>query len=179
LTSHNRTSKPTPTNKEPGKRRAQEIKAGKKVAEVIAPEGPSDEDTGNDITVSNAVLQRIRKALALGLHAGGNDVEKLHAMQRATRLMQQYGLSQAGARLVSLLCIFLVRDHIITSLPTCTHAVGDVIFSVVCSHCNAATTESCFDGCTSLPHCRVMTPWQPCTPKSLADQGEQRICSKL
>lgn len=45
--------------------------------------------------MSDAVLTRIRKALALGLHCGGNPLEKEHAMRRATKLMQQYGLSQA------------------------------------------------------------------------------------
>ena len=47
--------------------------------------------------VGENIMNRIKKALALGLHCGGNDAEKKHAMQRATRLMQQYGLSQAGA----------------------------------------------------------------------------------
>jgi hypothetical protein len=50
--------------------------------------------------VSEDVLRRIRKALALGLHAAGSPAEKEHAMRRATKLMQQYGLSQAGARIV-------------------------------------------------------------------------------
>jgi hypothetical protein len=47
--------------------------------------------------VSDAVLSRIRKALALGLHAGGNPMEKEHAMRRATKLMQEHGLSRDGA----------------------------------------------------------------------------------
>jgi hypothetical protein len=52
-------------------------------------------------------MERIRKALALGLHQGGNSAEKQHAMQRATRLMQQYGVTHAGAALLLLpiLCV--------------------------------------------------------------------------
>lgn len=63
------------------------------MAEVI-------EDTAkppaNRPDVSENIMVRIKKALALGLHCGGNDVEKKHAMQRATRLLQQHGLSMAG-----------------------------------------------------------------------------------
>jgi Protein of unknown function (DUF2786) len=51
--------------------------------------------------VSDNVLTRIRKALALGLHAGGSPAEKEHAMRRATKLMQKHGLSQVGAHTVS------------------------------------------------------------------------------
>lgn len=41
-------------------------------------------------------MSRIKKALALGLHCGGNEAEKKHAMQRATKLLQKHGLTQAG-----------------------------------------------------------------------------------
>ena len=47
--------------------------------------------------VSDDVLRRIRKALDLGLHPGGYQCEKDQAMRRATKLMQSYGLSRAGA----------------------------------------------------------------------------------
>lgn len=73
----------------------------KKVAEVV---GQKDifERTAAQVSstatqkVSEEVLSKIQKALALGLHSGGHEAEKTHAMKRATRLMQQYGLSQAG-----------------------------------------------------------------------------------
>jgi hypothetical protein len=70
-------------------------RTGKKVAEVIG-----EEDLfgckSKQHQVSDDVMARIRKALALGLHPGGTEAEKTHAMRRATKLMQQYGLSQAG-----------------------------------------------------------------------------------
>lgn len=47
--------------------------------------------------VSDDVLRRIRGALKLGLHEGGTQCEKDQAMRLATKLMQSYGLSQAGA----------------------------------------------------------------------------------
>lgn len=53
--------------------------------------------------VSENVMNRIKKALALGLHCGGNEAEKKHAMQRATKLLQQHGLTQAGALTVACL----------------------------------------------------------------------------
>lgn len=73
----------------------------KKVAEVIGAKDIFDSGAvqSNAATqkVSEEVLSKIQKALALGLHPGGHEAEKRHAMRRATRLMQQYGLSQAGA----------------------------------------------------------------------------------
>jgi hypothetical protein len=67
------------------------------VAEVVELQADDPERDARTAAVSDAVMQRIRKALALGLHDGGNPMEKQHAMQRATRLMQQHGLSQSGA----------------------------------------------------------------------------------
>jgi Protein of unknown function (DUF2786) len=90
-----------PAPKAPAKRQKSTGKAGKarkKVAEVIDQQEGTAQKSDAAAQVSDQVLQRIRKALALGLHDGGNADEKKHAMQRATRLMQQHGLSQAGAR---------------------------------------------------------------------------------
>ena len=73
----------------------------RKVAEVIGAKDIFDSGAVQSNTatqkVSEEVLSKIQKALALGLHPGGHEAEKRHAMRRATRLMQQYGLSQAGA----------------------------------------------------------------------------------
>jgi hypothetical protein len=77
-------------------------KVREKVAEVIEAEGEDSrlhEAASERTAVSEAVMERIRKALALGLHQGGNIAERQHAMQRATRLMQQYGITHAGTAL--------------------------------------------------------------------------------
>ena len=99
------TQKPAP---KPRKKRAPKAKAPKKVAQVLHERNPHDgaPESGPKAKVNEAILLRIRKALALGLHSGGNELEKQHAMQRATRLMQQYGLSQAGAHQCYLMCGF-------------------------------------------------------------------------
>ena len=84
----------------------------KKVAEVL----PYDEQSGqakseNVAKVDDNVLKRIKKAVALGMHSGGNPDEKKHAMQRATRLMAQHGLSQAGTHGVAVLCSRHVQGY--------------------------------------------------------------------
>eukprot|EP00892_Ulva_mutabilis_P011138 jgi/Ulvmu1/8397/UM042_0104.1 len=89
---HSERSAQAPTTAPKRRRRAPRVP--KKVAEVV-------EDTAAASAarpdVSEAVMSRIKKALALGLHCGGNEAEMKHAMLRATRLLQQHGLSQAGA----------------------------------------------------------------------------------
>lgn len=91
-----------------------------KVAEVIGSKDIFDgSETQKSSTatqkVSEEVLSKIQKALALGLHPGGHEAEKTHAMKRATRLMQQYGLSQAGAASTCLL-----QNHRISNSQRCS-----------------------------------------------------------
>eukprot|EP00892_Ulva_mutabilis_P011137 jgi/Ulvmu1/8396/UM042_0103.1 len=90
---------PRPAAKKPATKRVKaSTKEPKKIAEVIADTAEAAETRPD---VSEAVMSRIKKALALGLHCGGNEAEKKHAMQRATRLLQQHGLSQADVENLS------------------------------------------------------------------------------
>ena len=65
--------------------------------EDIAYSGKSSAAPAN---VPDGIMDKIRKALKLGLHPAGQENEKRHAMQRATRLMQQYGIEQTGVLIV-------------------------------------------------------------------------------
>lgn len=85
----------------PGKKRQggkkQPAQAYRKVAEILDEDTKRSSADAPTARVSDAVMQRIKKALALGLHPGGSSAEKEHAMRRATKLMMQHGLSAAGA----------------------------------------------------------------------------------
>ena len=120
----------------------------KKVAEVVGAKDvfgvAAKQSTTATQKVSEEVLSKIRKALALGLHERGNEREKTHAMKCATRLMQQHGLSHAGAHpafpLPETLCLFGCSTR-----ARC----GDVAWKSGCwsellhrSMCEAALAES-------------------------------------
>ena len=159
-----------PKPAKPRKPRKSRAAGPKKIAEVIPPEGgdpvaegaPASGDGGGGATgVTEAVVGRIRKALALGLHQGGNALEKQHAMQRATRLMQQHGVSQAGAPARGLFCLARPCDWLEgnlanrcpDSVPNQTRTLYIWLASCLhhaCSYAMACMSRWCKSGCKRL-----------------------------